>query len=140
MEEIAFKDKNQKPTDELIKNALAENFTIWNELFSRLKKDFPDAVPGWNYYNDGKSWLLKTVKKNKTLFWTAIFPGSFSVTFYFGDKAASLIDASDIADDLKDQYHNGKHFGKIRAVSLRVHSGADVENIMKLADLRSRIK
>jgi hypothetical protein len=140
MEPLVFKDKNQKPTEELIFNAIGDYSKYWDQLFHKLRLLFPDVEENWNYYNDGKSWLLKTVKKKKTLFWTAIFPGTFNVTFYFGDKASDLIDASSIADDLKDQYNNGKRYGKIRAITMKVLSEGDVENALKLAELKNRIK
>jgi hypothetical protein len=140
METLAFTNKDVRPTNELILSVIGEYSQYWVNFFDAISKTYPDAEPIWNYYNDGKSWLLKTVRKKKTLFWTGVFPGTFNVTFYFGDKAADLIEKSTISDELKYQYKNGKRYGKIRSISIKMLSESDVENALKVTDLKIRSK
>jgi ABC-type uncharacterized transport system YnjBCD substrate-binding protein len=66
--------------------------------------------------------------------------GSFRVTFYFGDKAEPVILSGDLPQAVKDGFMQGKHYGKIRAVTTDVNSNSDVETIMKLIDIKTKLK
>jgi len=67
-------------------------------------KNCKNISGNWNYYNDGKQWLFKLVQKKKTVFWAGILSDTFRVTFYFGDKAESLIEASELPSNIKNNF------------------------------------
>ncbi len=89
---------------------------------------------------DGKSWLLKVTRKGKTIFWLSIVDGSFRTTFYFGDKAGRAIARSAISDALKKQFKGGKHYGKIRGVTILYKKKRDVEDARELIELKLSMK
>ncbi|NJK98021.1 MAG: DUF3788 family protein, partial [Bacteroidales bacterium] len=41
----------------------------------------------WRYYNDGKSWLYRGLKKDKVIFWVAVFQDAFNVHLLFKQKS-----------------------------------------------------
>jgi hypothetical protein len=139
-ETIIFSDKYRKPDDDLIFSIIANKMTLWKEILSYLKDNFSDTSGDWNYYNDGKRWLFKMTQKKKTIFWAGIQKDGFRITFYFGDKAEPLIEASTLSQNLKDFFRNGKHYGKIRALTLTVSGAEDVESVRKLIDIKMRLK
>jgi hypothetical protein len=139
MEPLVLTDKNTIPTDELVFSIIGQNKLLWQQIFKNVHDKYPDVDASWNYYSDGKNWLLKTVRKKKTLFWTALHADSFRITFYFGDKAETVIENSGISDQLIENFRNGKHYGKIRAISIKVFNKQDVENVLKLVDIKSKI-
>jgi len=140
MEKPLLADKEQFPTEEIVFSHIGESRSHWETLFHHIRNDYPQFSSEWRYYNDGKSWLLKTTRKSKTVFWLSVIQSSFIVTFYFGDKAEPAIMASSISDRLKESFQNGKRFGKIRAITIQVENSKDVENVYSLIELKLSVK
>lgn len=105
-----------------------------------LSQNYPDSSGSWNYYNDGKQWLFKYVHKKKTIFWSGILTDTFRITFYLGNKAETIIEKSDLPHDIKEEFKTAKRYGLIRPVSFIVRDKADVDNVLKMIDLKSKIK
>ncbi|MDD1750521.1 MAG: DUF3788 domain-containing protein, partial [Methanothrix sp.] len=118
MKPLVLTNKNQFPTEEVVFSHIGKSSVIWKQLFQHIRKQHPDIAEEWRYYNDGKSWLMKAVRKSKTVFWLSVFEGGFRVTFYFTDKAEKLIDESPISASLKKSFSAGKHYGKIRGLTV----------------------
>ena len=137
---LILSDKNIIPTDEYIFSLLGEKKILWQGLMKYLSENHKDFSGTWNFYNDGKQWLFKMVCKKKTIFWSGILKDTFRITFYFGDKAESLIFESDLPQTLKDDFKTAKRYGKIRAVSTKIYTQADIELIKKLVSIKLKIK
>jgi len=140
MESPVLTDRSVVPNDDLIFSIIGNNRVHWIRLMEEIRSRYPDALEQWNYYNDGKSWLFRIIRKKKTLFWIGVFLDTFRITFYFSDKAEALIERSDLPESIKDEFKNGKRFGKIRAVSIRVKHAEDIVNALILADIRVELK
>jgi hypothetical protein len=139
MEPLVLTDKSVIPNDDLIFSIIGKNKIHWQKLMASLHEKYPDAQGQWNYYNDGKNWLFKMIRKKKTLFWIGILADTFRIAFYFGDKAGPLVESSDLPASIKDEYKNGQRFGKIRAISMRVETADQIENALKLADIKIKV-
>lgn len=90
----------------------------------------------WKYYKDRKSWLFRTIKKKKTIFWIRILDDTFRISFWFADKLEPIILQSDLPDSIKEEYQNAKRFNKSRSIYIDVQDSKDFENIKKLIDLK----
>lgn len=139
-ENLMLSDKQIIPTDDYIFSIIGENRILWQTIMNYLSDNYVDIVGSWNYYNDGKRWLFKLTQKKKTIFWIGVLKDTFRVTFYFGDKAEPLIDVSDLHQTIKDDFKNGRRYGKIRAVSLKMWGLSDVESVKKLVAIKMKIK
>jgi hypothetical protein len=139
METLVLTDKSIFPTDDLLFSIIGRNRVYWEMLLSGVHQKYPDAEELWKYYADGKSWLFRMVRKKKTLFWVGVLKGTFRVTFYFGAKAEPLILNSGLPEKIVEDFKTGKTYGKIRGISIKVQSPEDIENCLKLADIRNRI-
>ena len=140
MEEKVLTDQNQFPTENVIFSHIGNSKIYWQLIFQHIQTDHPDFSEQWKYYNDGKSWLLKITKKSKTIFWLSILKDSFRITFYFGDKAESAIMESSISEELKNEFKNGKRYGKIRGITSTINSNKDIENVKSLIKIKLSIK
>jgi len=137
-ETYVLSDKEVIPTDDLIFSTLGDKKILWQNIMKYASGK--DINGSWNYYNDGKQWLYKVVQKKKTIFWTALLKDTFRVSFYFGDKAEPIIDASDLDHSIKDDFKSGKRYGKIRAISIKMKDSSDVETVKKLIDIKTKLK
>ena len=138
-EKLVLSDKSVIPTDDYIFSLIGERKHEWLSIMRFASENYNDTG-SWNYYNDGKQWLFKLVNKKKTIFWAGIFSDTFRITFYFGDKAEPVLLASDIPERMKSDFKSAKRYGAIRAVTLLVTDQTDVDNVMKLVNVKHKIK
>jgi hypothetical protein len=135
-----LKDPENIPDDELIISLVGKKMVLWKAILKHSAENYKDVSGDWHYYNDGKQWLFKFVQKKKTLFWASIIDESFRITFYFGDKAESVILKSDLPAEVIEGFKNAKRFGSIRPISIVLSEQSDLENVLKLISLKSKIK
>lgn len=140
MEKLVLIDKNQFPDEKIIFSFITPVKKYWQNLFKEIHTKHPEFDEQWRYYNDGKSWLLKITKKKKTILWVSVFQDYFKTVFYFGDKAEAVILDSDISNILKEQFKNGKRYGKIRAIVISPASDNDIKDVMKIINIKLKIK
>jgi hypothetical protein len=140
MEPKVLTDKSVFPNDDQVFAIIGENRLHWQRLMHTILEKYPDAEEVWRYYNDGKSWLFRVLRKKKTLFWVGVLKDTFRITFYFGDKAESLIEKSDLPDAMKVEFKNSRQFGKFRAITIKVGRTEDIENALRLAEIKVALK
>ena len=128
------------PDDKLIISLIGDRIRLWKDVLEYASSTFNDISGEWRYYNDGKQWLYKLTRKQKTIFWAAVGDDFFRITFYFGDKAEEIILKSDIPEELKKGFSGHKGFGKIRPVTVHLLEPNDVENVYKLIKLKISIR
>ncbi len=140
MEQPVLSDADQFPSEDIVFSHIGKTKALWISLFEHIHANHPDFVEEWRYYRDGKSWLLKVTQKKKTIFWLSIIRGSFRTTFYFTDKAEEELMSSSLSDELKEQFKSGKHFNKIRGVTVVHSKKKNVEEAKILIDTKLRMK
>lgn len=139
-EVLILSDKQIIPTDDYIFSILGEKRILWLSIMNYASQNYKDISGSWNYYNDGKQWLFKLLQKKKTILWAGILEDTFRVTFWFSDKAESIINDSDLPEKIKDNFKTAKKYGLIRAVSIIMKDTSDVDNVLKLIAIKHKIK
>ena len=139
MEKIVLTDPDVFPTPELLIKVLGEKIDLFHETLEYLKVEIPEVNPEWNYYRDGKTWLLKVLLNKKTFCWILVYEKGFKTTFYINGKYEEYIIESDLPEDLKKRYleTNGK---KIRGVSVNVEKENDLHDFKKLVKIKKKTK
>jgi hypothetical protein len=140
MDQPLLSDKTQFPTEEIIISHLGKTKDIWISFFTYLHENHPDIISEWRYYNDGKSWLMKNMRKKKNVFWLGIIKGAFRITFYFTDRAAKAIADSAIPLEMKKQFKDGKRYGKIRGLTVLFKHKKDIETAKALLAIKLSTK
>lgn len=140
MEPIVLTDPTVQPTDELIFEIIGENSVYWEKLVDYLYDKHLNVTEEWRFYNDGKSWLYKAVRKKQTLYWIGVIKDTFRVTFWFGEKAEPIIEASTLPESIKEDFRNAKRYGQLRAISIEVRSDNDFANVIQLVELKAKMK
>ena len=136
MDTPILNDKTQFPTDKIIFSHLGKTKPLWESLFQHIAETHPGFTHEWRYYNDGNRWLMKVQHKKKTVFWLSIVAGSFRTTFYIHEKTKKTIEASKLSKELKDQYRNGKSYGKLRSITILYKNRKDVEFAKELIGVK----
>lgn len=139
MAPIILKDPDVQPTEELINSIIGDNSVYWQQIIKYLNDHYGDITEVWKFYNDGKCWLYRTLRKKKTIYWIGILNDTFRITFYLSDKAEVLIEESNLSDKIKEEFWTTKG-SKFRAVMVEMRTAADLENVLKLIDVKLKIK
>ena len=126
-------DPNIEPGHEILAAALKERKEVYFTLENKLKES-SDLEYQWRYYNDGKAWLCKVVKKKKTIFWLSVWEDCFKITCYFTEKTQSGIFDLPVGQNIKGLLSEVKHIGKLVPLTL------EIKNEHLLADLYEIIK
>jgi hypothetical protein len=140
MEQPVFSDASQFPTEEAVFYEIGKAKALWTALFEHVHSDHPDFTEQWKYYRDGKSWLLKVTRKKQTIFWLSVIKNGFRTTFYFTDKAEEILMSSGISVELKQKFRNGKHFNKIRGLTILHSKKKHVEDAKLLIGIKLLLK
>ena len=140
MEPHVLTDPAIQPTDELIFSIIGKNKIYWQQIITYLLDNHPDITEHWQFYNDGKCWLYRTMRKKKTIYWLGIIKDSFRISFYLHDKAETLIEESTLSESIKEGFRNAKRSIFGRAVTVVMDSPEDLENVLKLIEIKLKIK
>ncbi len=140
IENILLADKDIYPSDDVIFSIIGDKKVFWQRIIDYMSANYKDSAGEWRFYNDGKRWLFKMVHKKKTVFWSSLITGTFRITFYLGNKAESIIENSDLSQSVKDEFKNAKKYGLIRPVTFIIKDSEDVDNVLKMIDLKTKIK
>lgn len=140
MEPIVLVDKSVFPDDELIFSIIGEKQILWKQIMQYLHDQYPDITEVWNFYNDGKCWLFRAIRKKKTVFWLGVIKDGFRMTFYLADKAEPMIEDSTISEEVKNIFRNAKPSKFGRAVTIMIQRDHDVEAVKTLIELKLKLK
>jgi len=141
MEGHVLNDKTIKPNNDIVFSIIGDKSILWQQIISYLYDRHKDISEEWKYYNDGKSWLFRTLKKKKTIFWIRVLKGTFKVAFWFGDKAELIINQSDLSDDIKRDFEVAKKIVTMgRCISIDMTDSKDFDNVIKLIEIKLKIK
>ena len=139
MEPIVLTDPNVQPTEDVIFSIIGENKVFWLKIVEYLYEHHFDITEEWRFYNDGKSWLYRTLRKKKTIYWVGVQKNTFRVSFWLSEKALPMIEASSLPDRIKEEYQNAKPFNHSRCITVIMGSEEDFENVLKLIVLKLKI-
>jgi len=139
-EKMVLSDKSVIPTDNYIFSIIGERKVHWLRIMDYLSENYPDASGSWNFYNDGKQWLFKFVRKKKTIYWASLLKDTFRITFYLGNKAEPVIENSDLPLSIKEEFKTTKRYGLIRPVTFVIRNEGDVDNVLKMIEIKVKLK
>ena len=140
LEPIILTDPNVQPTEELIFSIIGGNRIYWEQILDYLYEKHFDISEEWRFYNDGKSWLYRVLRKKKTIYWIGIQKDTFRVSFWLSEKAEPIIEASNLPDGIKEQYKNARRFKIGRCITIVISTPEDYENVIKLIELKIKLK
>lgn len=140
MEPMVLNDKSVTPTEDQVFSIIGDKRILWQQIMNYLHDNHADVSEVWKFYNDGKSWLFRTLKKGKTIFWIRVLEDTFRIAFYFGDKAEPIIEQSDLPESIKTDFRKAKRYNTTRGIAIEMTDKDDVVNAIKLIELRLKIK
>jgi hypothetical protein len=131
MDRPHLNDPGQYPDDTVLAAHLGPAKAVWDELVDGAAAAVEGAELRWRYYQDGKAWLCRVTRKDKTICWVSVWDGFFKTTFYFGEKHHEAIEQLDVDDALKSAYASSPG-GKLRPLTVEVADRARLPDLYAL--------
>jgi signal transduction histidine kinase len=131
-----FTDKSIEPDDDRLISVLGESAKLWQEIKRCLEEKYGSLTPEWKFYGKTSGWLLKMLRKKRNLFFHLPLDGYFTIAFVFGDRALTAVEQSDLPLAIIDELRNARKYAEGRGIRIDVKSADDVENVLKLVDIK----
>jgi hypothetical protein len=107
---IELKDETVYPDENVLKAVLGRSYAAYTDMLVLFSKN--EMTYEWRYYKDGKAWLCKVQKKNRTIVWMSAWKGYIKATIYFPEKYIDDLDKLDISDERKQAIIETRNVGK----------------------------
>ena len=107
---IELNDGNTYPDENVLKSVLGRSYAAYTDLLTLYEKN--EMTYDWRYYKDGKAWLCKVQKKNRTIVWMSAWKGYIKATIYFPNKYINDLQELDISNERKQAIIDTKDVGK----------------------------
>ncbi len=133
-----LKDKDLFPDNDVLRNALKDDFDIFQEFENTITNDTHKLVGEWRYYNDGKAWIYKAQYKKKTVFWLSVISTGFNVTFYFNEKNYEGIFDLPIEELIKDNFKSMELVGKLRPLQISIKNKNQITDIQEIIEYKKK--
>jgi hypothetical protein len=131
-----FTDKSIKPNDEMLAEVLGRSYNSWKEIRKNLYARYGPLTEEWKYYGAKLGWGLKLLMKKRNLFFFAPYEKYFRIAFIFGDKAAAVVEQSNVSPEIIMELKNAKRYAEGRGVRIDVRKKADIKNILTLVEIK----
>ncbi len=133
MEQVnVFRDKDDRPTDEMVKHWLGPKYNYFQQIRGLTREACGETTEEWKFYGGKHGWNLKTFYKKRNLYFIGIYDGYFRIAFVFGDRAVQAITGSDISRGLREELANARKYAEGRGLGIRVDDDRHLEDIRKL--------
>jgi hypothetical protein len=140
MERPLLNDKDEYPDDAVLERQLGKAKPAWDALTARVASEFPDASLQWQFYNDGKAWLCRLVRKKETVCWLSVWSQYFKTAFYFTARSDEAIEALPIPPELKIAYRTHEPIGKLKPLVIQVKTKKTLDAVFEVVKYKIGLK
>jgi len=122
---IELVDEKVYPDENVLKSVLGRSYAAYTDLLTLFDKN--GMTYDWRYYKDGKAWLCKVQKKNRTIVWMSAWKGYMKATIYFPEKYIGDLQKLDLPAKSKQGIIETKNVGKSKPCMFEIRN----KNILK---------
>lgn len=131
-----FTDKNIKPTNENLREALGETFEFWMDFVDYTYQNYPAAIEEWNFSSEKFGWGFRIKDPKRVLIYLLPRDRFFKAAFVFGQKATDQILESSISEDIKEELRTAKVYAEGRGIRIDVRQKSSIEDIHQLIKIK----
>lgn len=135
---VELNDEAHYPDSELLKRVLGDSYISYTSLLKLF--DGNGMTHDWRYYKDGKAWLCKVRKKNKTIAWMSAWKGYIKATVYFPEKYEERIGELDLEEGRQETITKTKRVGKSIPCMFEIRGEDVLKDFEKVLQLKIELK
>lgn len=131
-----FDDKSIIPNDDMVSAVLENTNSIWDELQSYVKAEFPNITGEWKHYGKTSGWAYKLISKKRNLLFFIPQNGCFRVRIVLGEKAVACVAASNLPDEIKAAIQTATPYAEGRSIDIDINSCEQLESVKILLKIK----
>lgn len=135
---IQLKDETVFPDEEMLRKVLGRSYKAFCKLLKMY--DNNEMVYEWRYYKDGKAWLLKVQKKQRTIVWMSAWRGYMKATIYFPQKYIDDIYNLNISEETKENIRKTKKIGKSQPCTFEIRNQKILKDFNEVMQFKLIVK
>lgn len=131
-------DETIEPTEEVLKRVLGASYSSYIELLRLFDRN--EMTYTWRYYRDGKAWLCKVEKKNRTIVWMSAWKGYMKATIYIPNKYLEELKKIDATWGTVDRILAAKDVGKSKPCMFEIKEEGILKDFEKFMQFKITMK
>jgi len=131
---IELSDESVYPDETVLRAVLGRSYPSYCALLELFDRN--QMLYEWRYYRDGKAWLCKVQKKQRTIVWMSAWKGFMKATVYIPDKHLDSLFAFPITEETKERIRMTKNVGKSKPCIFEIRN----QRVLKDMDAVMRFK
>lgn len=135
---IELNNESIYPDESVLKGVLGNAYSAYNELLKIFMNN--EMIYEWRYYKDGKSWLCKVQKKNKTIVWMSAWKNYMQACIYFPERQIEGVLNLEISKTLKNKIINTKNVGKSKPCIFEIRTNDILDDFNKVMNYKLIVK
>jgi hypothetical protein len=136
MEQSIFMEKSQIPTDDDLRRALGDKYSLWMEIRDRVFEKYPEGCEEWNFPGKKYGWSFRIKDRKRAIVYLLPRDQAFQAAFVFGGKAFDVIKKSDVSEQIKSDLENAKVYAEGRGIRIAVPDRSSLKDISILIDIK----
>jgi hypothetical protein len=131
-----FNDKTVTPNNHMVATALADTYTLWDEIQDHVKIKYPNVTEKWKHYGKAAGWCFKFLSKKRNLLFFIPLNGCFRIRIVLGEKAVTCIENSNLPDEIKKAIHTAIPYVEGRSIDIDINRREQLEAIKSLLKIK----
>lgn len=132
--QIELCDETVYPDEKVLSALFGDGYPAYRELLKLY--DANEMEYTWRYYHDGKAWLCKVQKKNRTIVWMSAWRGFIKATIYIPEKHIDAIYKLEISEARKQMIRDTKNTGTSKPCIFEIRSIDILEEFSKVMQFK----
>lgn len=131
-----FIEKTIVPDNQMLANTLGASYKLWEKIKNALTTNYGELNEDWKFYGQKIGWTLKLLYKKRNLFFLTPYENYFQIAFVFGDKAVTIIEKSDLPENIIEEIKNARKYAEGRGLRLAVKKANDIKLVLRLTEIK----
>ncbi len=129
-------DRSKEPEPGDVEHALGEAHAAWSALRERIAADHAPQTEVWRWSGKTAGWILRLIRKKRTVLYMSPFDGHLVASFALGEKAVAAAHERGLPGDVLAVIDGAKKYAEGRAVRFEVRTVVDIENVADVAAVK----
>lgn len=134
-----FGEKAFLPDDEMLAGVLMDSKVFWDSIKNHVAKTYGNVSDQWKYYSKSAGWTLVIKSSERTIVYLIPLKGCFKANFVFGEKAVIAAKNTNLPEAVIALILEAKPNMEGRSFMIDVKNEADLDTVIKLIEIKSRI-
>jgi hypothetical protein len=135
---IELKDENIYPDETVLRSVIDKAYDVYARLLEYFDRN--EMVHEWRYYDDGKAWLCKVQKKNRTVVWMSAWKGYLQAVIYFPEKYLDKLYELDLTEEAKQKIRSTRNIGKSKPCIFEIRDDTIFNDFSKVVNFKIACK